>query len=179
VWEREPGTVEAAWRAAVAVTARAYKLSDRVLGAAAPSGRCKRTPPGYWLPRKVAIYVAVLICDCTYAALARAIGMHRDTVTSQMDEVRELVDADRVLARLVETLERDAGARLVGALDSRLAAHQADRDHVQSLRRDRLATAAPEPPRNVRGRIAAIRQKRGGFQSGHENFIRPALEAAE
>ena len=154
MWDRHPGTVNAAWSAAVCVTARAYKLSEQVLGSTAPGGRSKRTPPAYWLPRKVAIYVAVLACDCTYAALARSIGMHRDTVTSQVDEVRELVAEDRMLRQLVDTLERNARARLVGVIDIIVDGYQADRDHIQSLRRDRLPT-----------RVAAIRQNRGGLKA--------------
>lgn len=179
MWDRQPGTVDAAWSGAVCVTARAYKLSEAVLGSTAPGGRSKRTPPAYWLPRKVAIYVAILVADCTYAALARAIGMHRDTVTSQVDEVRELVAEDRMLRQLVDTLERNARARLVGALDLILAGVQADRDHVQSLRRDRLPTRAPIEPPKSRGRVVAIRQKTGGLKAVTEILSALPLGALE
>ena len=120
----------------------------------------------------MAIYVAVAAADCTYAALAREIGMHRDTVTSQCGEVREEAEADRPFARLVETLVRNSSARTVGLVDTAMAQLRADREHLQSLRSDRLATATPPAePRKARGRPTIVRQIMGGVERPHENLI--------
>jgi hypothetical protein len=95
-------TISAAWRAAVEVTARAYGLNPKEL--AATSG-ARRADPSYWEPRKLALYVAVLTADCTYAGLAQVIGMHRDTVTSQCEEVRKNAASSPLLERRTVVLE--------------------------------------------------------------------------
>jgi hypothetical protein len=111
-------TLQAAWQAAVAVTASAYDVNARVLGSLGRPGRrggaC--TPPSYWPARKAAVYVAVLTADCTYAELARLLGLHRDTVTSQCEELRLAVIEDPMLERRLEVLEQRARARLAREL---------------------------------------------------------------
>jgi hypothetical protein len=113
-------TIAAAWRAAVFVTARAYDVRSEVLGALGRPGRgggsC--TPRAYWDVRKVAVYVAVLTADCAYAELARVLGMHRDTVTSQCEELRLRVIEDAMLDRRLTVLEQRARARMARELAS-------------------------------------------------------------
>lgn len=183
MYERHPHTVELAWQAAVWLTARAYKLDAKVLGSTAAGGRGPRTPTPYWRARKVAIYVTVEIADCTYAAVARAIGMHRDTVTSQVDEVRGLIEADRLLAQLVETLEQYGRRRLTGELLIALARGQDDLDHIQGLRRDRLPTRMPPAPPKIRGagapRRAKIRLILGGLNEVTKTLSAPGSGPAE
>jgi hypothetical protein len=102
---RAPITIAAAWRAAVAVTARAYALNPEALAASSGARRADRA---YWEPRKLALYVAVLTADCTYAGLAQVIGMHRDTVTSQCEEVRKAAASSPLLERRTVVLEMRA-----------------------------------------------------------------------
>lgn len=108
--------IDAAWEAAVRATARAYRLKAHILGSTEGEGRQQRTPPEYWPARKVAIYVAVLAGNCSYADLARAIGMHRDTVTGYCHEMNARAEADPMFARRIAVLEKFARARLVGVL---------------------------------------------------------------
>jgi hypothetical protein len=101
-------TISTAWRAAVEVTARAYGLNPRVLAATRNGAGRPAADPAYWEPRKLALYVAVLTADCTYAGLAQAIGMHRDTVTSQCEEVRRNAASSPLLERRTVVLEMRA-----------------------------------------------------------------------
>jgi hypothetical protein len=105
-------SIAAAWRAAVEVTARAYGLNPKVLAATRNGAGRPTADPSYWEPRKLALYVAVLTVDCTYAALAQAIGMHRDTVTSQCEEIRKNAASSPLLERRTEVLERRARQRM-------------------------------------------------------------------
>jgi hypothetical protein len=167
-YEPSRQAVETAWWAAVLVTARAYAVNRRVLGATGGGGRGPITPPDYWRARKVAIYLAVLICDCSFAALARAIGMHRDTVTTQCDEIRELLEGEPLLAKRMDIMERDGRNLALGSLAAFHATVAADMAMMEAWKSDRLPTRKPPPPRQMRGQY---RQKKGGVFDDHENFI--------
>ena len=180
MWDRTAETVKAAWKGAVTSTARAYDLKLKVLGSTAPGGRGPRTPPPYWFPRKVAIYVAIDAVDCTYAALAREIGMHRDTVASQCGEVRERVEADRVFARLVDTLVEKTRLRAKSRLDVAAAQQLADLDHLDDLMQaDDLGVSPPRRSPRGRGNPTIVRQKTKRFERAHENLIPFLLDPAE
>jgi hypothetical protein len=175
MWDRDRWSVQASWEAAVFVTARAYQLDRSILGETAAGGRGPRTPQPYWEARKVAIYVAVLAVDCTYAALGRVIGTHRDTVTSQCKDVQERVAVDPMLGRLVDRLERDARNRTLGDLETLALQVTADLEHARALKTDRL------PIRSARMKATRGRPRRvnptnhpttlGGVESGHGNLI--------
>lgn len=103
-------TINLAWEAAVHVTAGAYRVDVGVLGAPG-RGRGPRPPRDLWLPRKIAVYVAVLVADRDYAELGRHIGLSRDTVSSHCAEMRRACDDDPDLEQLVNGLEASAALR--------------------------------------------------------------------
>jgi len=105
----------AAWRGAVAATARAYAVNPQILGGERRRGR-PITDPIYWEPRKLALYVTVLATGCTYAGLARVLGLHKDTVTSQCEEVRLWAASSPMMERRTIVLETRARARLAQEL---------------------------------------------------------------
>jgi hypothetical protein len=175
MWERDRWTVLASWEAAVFVTARAYRLDRLVLGETEGEGRRARVPRDYQAARKLAIYVAVVAVDCTYAALARIIGMHRDTVTSQWQEVQAAIEADPLLARMAASLERYARNRVLGNLGTTRLQIDADLDRVKSLKTDRLPVKLARYPPDRRGRKRVHPTERpttfGGVERLHENLI--------
>lgn len=155
--------IDAAWQAAVAATARAYGLKASILGATEGKGRQQRTPSAYWPARKVCIYVAVLAGNCTYADLARAIGMHRDTVGGYCHEMNAKAEADPMFARRMAVLEKFARARLIGVLQQAADEIDAMLAEALSLKCDRILTKKRRPtkrPTNL-----------GGLFSDHENLI--------
>ena len=63
-----------AWTAAATVTAAAYGVPAALI--TAPSrGRGPRPATAVQLPKKMAVYLAVVLAGCDYAALGRAIGL--------------------------------------------------------------------------------------------------------
>ncbi|HUO21693.1 MAG TPA: hypothetical protein VMU59_04190 [Caulobacteraceae bacterium] len=100
-----------AWPAAARVTAAAYAVDAAAI--MAPSrGRGPRPAPEAWDAKKVAIYLAVCLSGCDYAALGRHVGLHKDTVSSHCADVRaRLADADRDEISL-EALEAIARGQL-------------------------------------------------------------------
>lgn len=95
--------LDAAWRAAVQVTEGTFGLTPGAI--TAPSrGRGPRPPAEVREPKKLAIYLANSLADCDYAALARHVGLHKDTVHSHCAAVREALIGDEDLAQLVDTL---------------------------------------------------------------------------
>lgn len=165
--------VEAAWRAVVAETARFYRVRRTQLGAVrAAAGRNALSAPAYRDIRKVAVYVTVLTADCSYAALARVLGMHRDTITSQCEDVRALVIDDPMLTRQTQLLEERARARLMPELAEVL-------DRVdEALAKTYELAGETEPPewaarrRAIRARISDFPRYEGarptGFGAGFE-----------
>jgi hypothetical protein len=120
---REPLALVASlsWDAAHRVVARRYRLDAQVLGASERLGKRQRTPRDYWDVRKIAISVAVRAADCTYAAMAREIGMHRDTVTSQCLDIQARAEAEPMFARLLDQTEHEVRVRLDAELTRALA----------------------------------------------------------
>jgi hypothetical protein len=144
--------VIAAWNAAVIETAGVYRIDSKVLGQVRQAGprvrREGRTPPAYWEARKVATYVAVLAADCTYAALARVMGLHRDTVTCVCEEIRNAAIEDAMFWRRIEQLEIRARARVLPELRRLLDAVD------QAMVRMYALQGEEEPPEEVERRRA-------------------------
>lgn len=92
------------WRAAVEVTATAYWVDQSDL--LAPSrGRGPRPPERIWEAKKMAVHLTVLVSACSYAALAREIGFHKDTITSQCADMRDRVLDDDAMEAKSAALE--------------------------------------------------------------------------
>lgn len=122
-----------------------------MLGNASAWGKRQRTPKQYWDVRKVAIYVAVRIADCGCAAMAREIGMHRDTVTSQCEEVRQRAGADAMFARFLDQTEQYVRAQWAGQLAGLGAEVQAAQARNESLRTTRTPAPRRERPTDSGG----------------------------
>ena len=96
-----------AWTAAATVTAAAYGVPAALI--TAPSrGRGPRPATAVQLPKKMAVYLAVVLAGCDYAALGRAIGLHRDTVASHCAWMRHASAEDHELGVLIAALEISA-----------------------------------------------------------------------
>jgi hypothetical protein len=173
--------VDAVWRTAVAEAAASYRVECAVLGQVrpAPAQRGARlvTPPLYVEPRKVAVYVAVLVADCSCVALARAIGMHRDTVHSQCRDVRQGILDDGLFARRVAIIEQRARVRLASLMQATIAAcaqalelldEESPLVYAAELSADEDANAAGGHPTFFRKALPV-----------HENVIEFRLRAAE
>ena len=100
--------VDETWRTAAEVTATSYWVPAADL--MAPSrGRGPRPPEHLWEAKKMAVHLTVLVSGCSYAALARTLGFHKDTITSQCAEMRDRVlmdDAMEVKSSALEALVR-------------------------------------------------------------------------
>lgn len=98
VWPLEP-----AWDVAVKAVSAAYRVDPNSITAES-RGRGPRPPEAIREPKKVAIYLAVTLTGCDYAALGRHVGLHKDTVTSHCAWAREACAGDAELERRVEAL---------------------------------------------------------------------------
>ena len=104
-------TITEAWEAATDVAALVYGVT--VDGVRAPSrGRGPKPPLALRAPRKVAIWIAVQVADCDYAALGRTIGLHKDTISSHVTEVG-LMDVVEELGLATNMLLEITRARLM------------------------------------------------------------------
>ncbi|HEY1447493.1 MAG TPA: hypothetical protein VGF33_03075 [Caulobacteraceae bacterium] len=100
--------IREAFEAAADAVAGVFDLDpDDIL---APSrGRGPRPPPEVWGPKKLVVYLTVASTNATYAEVARAVVLHKDTVASHCADVRRETDRDTQDA-LIEVL-RDRLAR--------------------------------------------------------------------
>lgn len=100
----------AAWDAAVEVTAAVYGVAPGPLRA--PSrGRGPRPPERAREPKKVAVWLAVLLSGRDYKAVARFLGLHKDTVSSHCADIREEA-IDDARERQLDALAAAATVRL-------------------------------------------------------------------
>ncbi|HEV2530929.1 hypothetical protein [Phenylobacterium sp.] len=107
----EPAAVLQAWSIAGEITGGAYGLPADLLSSQS-RGRGPRPPRAAWEARKMAVHLVILVLDCPYATLARAIGLNKDTVASHCADMREAcAESDRV-ERLSEALETCLRTRL-------------------------------------------------------------------
>lgn len=101
---------DVAWLAVTEVAAAAYGVEPELLRA--PSrGRGPRPPERAREPKKVAIYLTLMLSGSDCAALARHLGMHRDTVWSHCAEVRLWADDD-VIEQNLQVLAAAASVKL-------------------------------------------------------------------
>ncbi|MGH6956251.1 MAG: hypothetical protein ACREEW_06250 [Caulobacteraceae bacterium] len=135
-------SIARAWEAAVTVTAAAYDVAPAAIRA--PSrGRGPRPQSVAWEPRKMAVHLAVVLTGCSYAAVGREIGLHRDTVASHCAEMRDQVLAEAWAETASETLEKLARARLEGLALERLNAARAHLAMLEEAAAD-LVSGAPQ-----------------------------------
>ena len=134
------GRIAKCWEAAVVVTAAAYGV-DPALVARQSRGRGPRPPPEIWEPRKLAVHLAIVLSDATYAELGRHIGLHRDTVASHCDWAREACAQDVELEGRVDALTTMGLSRVAFGFSSdktRPSSYKpADHGNVIPLRRAR------------------------------------------
>jgi hypothetical protein len=95
--------VAKAWAVAVEVVATSYGLDPEVLRAES-RGRGPRPPEDAREPKKIAVFLAVALSNCAYAALARHISLHKDTIASHCDDVRDACAKDYTREQLVDAL---------------------------------------------------------------------------
>jgi hypothetical protein len=136
----ERGRILSAWRVAVEVTAPAYAVAPEAI--MAPSrGRGPKPPAAVCEAKKIAIYLTVILVDgLQYAALAGALGLHKDTVSSHCawaraaDHLEEKIAAFELAGRARIRAMADAPAiRLAG--DRALAARNALHAYAEELAR--------------------------------------------
>lgn len=139
-------SVAQCWETAVEVTAAAYHVDAADLGA--PSkGVGARPVKECWEARKIAVQLAVMLAECSYAALGRVAGLHRDTVAAHCAEVRdELLKVESVEAGLL-ALERLARGRLDRAAAGQLDAVRAHLAMLEEATGD-LLPSNPSPDRH-------------------------------
>lgn len=99
-----------AWEAASEATAVAYRVPVAVLRAES-RGRGPKPPKWAIEAKQVAIWLTVALADRPYAVIGRALGYHKDTISSHCETVRQLADADELEAD-IEAIMRAAGKRL-------------------------------------------------------------------
>lgn len=93
------------------VVGAAYRVDPAIIRADS-RGRGPKPPAHAIEAKKVAIFITVALCDCSYALLAKTIGYHKDTVCSHCDEVRRMCDDDAIEAevdRLIGLAAKRAG----------------------------------------------------------------------
>lgn len=148
--------IAAIWEASTASVGAAYNVAPGDLRR--PSlGRGPRPQKTLWEPKKVAVYITAWLTQCDCAALARAIGLHRDTVHSHCASIREKMAQDAAFDAQVRLLGGMTGLRVERApapasRKHRMAATaEADaaaiEDQVQRAR-DALHLWAPKGSRN-------------------------------
>lgn len=135
--------VAQAWDAAAEIVAAFYGVPATLLKASS-RGRGPRPPEAAWMPKKVAVALAVILSDCRYADLAREIGLNKDTVASHCAAVRKAAFDDHALERQMDTMHAAAAVRLELT--------------------DRVGEAAPAHDHSTpRGRITALRMHMNGL----------------
>lgn len=104
----------------------------------APSrGRGPRPLGKVWWPKKMAVYLTVLVSGCDRAELGRLIGLHRDTVASHCADMQKNTDEDT--GELVSmALERIVRARLERNAMERLGAERARFSMLEETTRELL-----------------------------------------
>jgi hypothetical protein len=140
-----------AWDAAVHVCALAHRIAPEAIRAES-RGRGPKPPSEVRLPKKLAIYLAFSLSGCQYAALARHVGLHKDTVHSHCGDIRDEIATDARLETLVGVLGSAAIAHMeisgiaVAAPCSSLAARLDMRGQVREMQRglNELCDAACE-----------------------------------
>lgn len=99
--------LDAAWDAAVSVTATAYRVDGELISAAS-RGRGPRPPQAIWEAKKMAVFLVVVVSGQDYASVGRHIGLHRDTVASHCAGVRERCATDGDIETRAEALTEAA-----------------------------------------------------------------------
>jgi len=102
--------VARAWEVAVEITALAYGVDPAAI-TAETRGRGPRPPEAVREPKKIAVFVTIVLSGSDYTALARHLGMHKDTISSHCASVREACCAD-VIERQVEAILATSAMRL-------------------------------------------------------------------
>lgn len=100
-----------AWTAAAEVTAAAYGVEAAELTGES-RGRGPKPREAVIEPRKIAIFAAVAIAGCPYAAFARHAGLHKDTVQSHCTEIRNWCAVDAEIEARIEAIIETAIGRL-------------------------------------------------------------------
>jgi hypothetical protein len=90
--------MDAAWDAAVEVCAVGYGVAVDVIRAES-RGRGPRPPRDTWQAKKMAVHLTVSLTNCDYAALGRAVGLHKDTIASHCAGIREAMAEDEAVER--------------------------------------------------------------------------------
>lgn len=103
-----------AWKAAVEVTASSYGVDAELLRAES-RGRGPKPPEKARWPKKLAVYLTVALSGCQYVALAQHLALHKDTIASHCDSVREACAVDVELEERVDALMLLAATRLGAA----------------------------------------------------------------
>lgn len=130
----------------MAVTAATYGVGPELL-LAESRGRGPRPPEQAREPKKIAVFIAVVLADCEYIQLARHVGLHKDTIASHCAEIRALSEDDR-RERHIEVLIAAAAVRL------QLAPAQLPLDRAERIVRVR------ELERHMNQAFAAARLRR-------------------
>ena len=106
--------VDEAWEAAGNVVASAYRV-DVALLRAESRGRGPKPLEELREPRKIAVYLTVLLSDCSGAELAARLRLHKDTINSHAAEIRKRLLVDGDLETRIDALALLATERLRGA----------------------------------------------------------------
>jgi len=112
--------VEDAWHAAVAVVAATYGLETQLLTQES-RGRGARPPPAAWMAKKTAVWLAIALSGCRYVDAARALRLHKDTISSHCEDVRRAASDEGFEVQL-DSLHALAIARLE-TVPAKRAAH--------------------------------------------------------
>lgn len=118
-------SIAVAWETAVALCAATWGVTPDAI-AAESRGRGPRPPEAVREPKKVAIYLAVTLADCQYTQLATVIGLHKDTVASHCDDIRNRCADDVEFEEQVEALVASARTRAKARVAARIALRAPD-----------------------------------------------------
>lgn len=99
-----------AWHTATEIVGAFYGVAAQDMRAAS-RGRGPRPPAAIWIPKKIAVSLTVILCGCDYSALARQIGLSKDTVASHCAAVRQAVFDDPALGQQLEAMRVAATVR--------------------------------------------------------------------
>jgi hypothetical protein len=136
--------VSEAWEAAALATATVYCVEPALIRAES-RGRGPRPPQSIWEAKKMAVHIAVTVSGCDYAALGRALGMHRDTIASHCAEMRQRAAEDEFLETTSQLLEQATRAQLERRALTVLDAARAHLAMLEDAARD-LVSVMPQRP---------------------------------
>jgi hypothetical protein len=158
-----------AWEEAVRTTAAAYGIEPELLRAES-RGRGPKPPERAREPKKMAVHLAVVLADCSYAELGRAIGYHKDTIAGHCAEVREAVLHDDGAETAAAALERLARGRLELASLQRIDSARA---HLAMLEQAAIDLVSVQSAASTFSQPSFIRQviRRSTDADEHEGVI--------